>query len=454
MFGIRKPRGRPHVENPWFNVAGLPALPNLPIGPQLIEQACSIWNSGPNKRGEREQHYLSWLYANIREYGFGFLRDLSVEITKQTLTPLINRSHLPVTDPNMVLARLLVLYNRAGIYFRHTNGKKTDDTSVNWQQYCWHPATIFAHGKRVIIEGVNIEKIFNDWLLKNHKPFKRFSSHDLIFPKDGSNWRETKSIWNALEGKTDRGLNLALFGLNKMYPYRCVSNKKGLYDSCVIQPGRFGHLCISPVDNTEKVIKQAKYSAQKRKFSRATIDDLNKVFEQSNPQNQEQIGFIGVENNAPGKTSPHGYGHGISCTENPLSAFWVPKWGDREMVCALDHFALRQDVPNQNHTIPGKGYGKIKIVVPHSLAQEIMQLTDNNVLDECNKILANPAYSSPIRRVSKVFSRSPFSNRSPVTHSMQWMMEQMGTTFSPFNCSDDTASNSSRSLTSTPPLEP
>lgn len=339
-------------------------------GRNLITEAARQWANAPHERDQREAHYMEWLLGNIRGNGFRFLRNYTLEVTKQTLEPLMRMitPDLNVTkDPNIILARLLVLYNRAGLFVRNTNSVSPRDSKEAWQPFPYHPACMLAHGKRVILTGTNIAKIIQ-WLCEGHTPIKRYSSHNIKYHHNGQDWQETKSMANAI-GKNDYGINLALFGLNNHYPFLCVnktSSSTYSYEHSTVRPGQFGHLLLGPVDT--------------HRFGQAT--------------------FLGIENNGPGLCSPQGYGHGIKCKENNLSAFWLPKWGDQKMIDALTYYAETQDVPNEAEAMPGKNYGKIKTNIDFVTTMKIVGLSNAAVLEECRQILTNPLHLSPVRRIN------------------------------------------------------
>lgn len=359
-----------------------------------IEAAAKVWNTATPVRLGREKIYLSWLYSNVEQYGYPFLEKLIIAITKCSFNCNIKQP-----TPNIVLARLLVLYNRAGILCHKAKEKEATDEEGDWERFQFHPACIFAHGKRVIVQGSQIKEIFA-WLKRGFRTKKRFSSHDLTFPQTKTqNYKETKSLRNAMSGRSDVGLDLALFGLESQYPFQCaVTHNRGktfTYQPNVVKPGKFGHLCFSPVDL----------------------------------HHGEQIGFIGLENTSPGHRSPHGYPHGIKCVENFISAFWMPKWDDKALIKAINTHATKQGKPHlsyNNLDIPGTGYGKIKVPVNHRLAQEILSLNDHQVLIEAIKIVSNPeAGSSPHRPIKPRTASSPGrpgkKPPSAIKASLHWM---------------------------------
>ena len=350
----------------------------------IIHEAVRQWSRGPHNRDEREAHYITWLLGHIRGKGFKFLRNFSLQVTKQTLESLMHMISPDITNPNLVLARLLVLYNRVGLFIRSTNSLNPKNSEEEWLPFPHHPACMLAHGKRVILTGVYIDEIMA-WLKKGQKPFSRFSSHKIRYFHHSEDWQETKSALNAI-GKNDFGINIGLFGIGNRYPFPCinkVSSKSYLYQSEIVKPGRFGHILLGPV------VKQ---------------------------KNGEETTFIGLENNGPGLTSPQGYGHGIACKENNLSAFWLLKWGDKKLIDALTYYAETQDVPNEASCLPGKNYGKIKTVIDFVRATQILALTDGDVLAECKKILSNPLHLSPVRKMFesdlRVIPRTAWSERA------------------------------------------
>lgn len=361
----------------------LPAFKEQLFGPRIVFEAAQQWNTGPLDRNAREKSYLNWLLAHIRGKGFKFIRDFTIEIMQQTLAPLFRQLSPDANNPNIVLARLMVLYNRTGLFVRTSNTRSPKDSEEDWLPFPHHPACMLAHGKRVILIGKKIESVIN-WLIHGHKLRRRFSSHDVVYSKKGTDWQETKCAANIRHGG-DRGINLALFGEGQPYPFHCVKKVGGSlsYAPITVSPGKFGHILVGPVD------KPGAFQAT----------------------------FIGVENTGPSQASPQGYGHDKKCKENRLSAFWQLKWGDSEMYDALEYYATTEGCPSENDSLPGKYYGKIKSFVDIGKADEIASLTDAQVLKECERMLKNPLHLSPARKIRGFVKQEAIEPRKPASFS-------------------------------------